>query len=158
MESFYSLFGFIYGREEMKKATQSRTLKDSCVNMERTLGDVDAEDLLREVSAAVSAVPAKETTGLQILSYIYSNNLVELYPNLTIALRLMLTVPVTVASGERSFSRLKLSKTHLRTTMLQERLSALAQISIEHEITRSLDKDELIKAFSALKRRRVVKF
>ncbi|XP_062912099.1 proopiomelanocortin a [Mobula hypostoma] len=32
--------------------------------MERTLGDVGAEDLFREVSAAVSAVPAKETTGL----------------------------------------------------------------------------------------------
>ncbi|KAK0147062.1 repressor of the inhibitor of the protein kinase [Merluccius polli] len=141
--------------EERKKAIQSRTLKDSCVNMEKTLGDVDAGDLLREVSAAVNAVPAKETTGLQILSYIYSNNLVELYPNLSIALRLMVTVPVTVATGERSFSHLKLIKTHLRSTMLQERLSALAWISIEHEVTRSLDKDELIRAFSAHKHRRV---
>ncbi len=39
---------------------------------------MDAEDLLREMSAAVSAEPAKEITGLQILSYIHSNNLVEL--------------------------------------------------------------------------------
>ena len=54
--------------------------------MVRTFDDEDAEDLLCEVSAAVSAVSAKETTGLQLLSYIYSNNLVELYPNLRIAL------------------------------------------------------------------------
>ncbi|XP_051953036.1 uncharacterized protein LOC127622912 [Xyrauchen texanus] len=155
METFHGLFGFIYGREEMKRAVESYTLKDSCANIEKTLGDVDAAELVREVSTAVTAVPAKETTGLQILSYIYRNNLVELYPNLSIALRLMMTVPVTVASGERSFSRLKLIKTHLRSTMLQERLSALAQISIEHEVTKSLDKDELIRAFSALKHRRV---
>ena len=118
METFHGLFGFIYRREEMKMAAESHTLKESFANLEKTLGDVDAEDLLREVSAAVTAVLAKETTGLQILSYIYRNNLVELYPNLSIALRLMMTVPVTVASGERSFSHLKLIKTHLRSTML----------------------------------------
>ncbi|XP_028430102.1 uncharacterized protein LOC114553129 [Perca flavescens] len=155
METFHGLFGFIYRREEMKRAVESYTLKESCADIEKTLGDVDAEDLVREISAAVTAVPAKETTGLKILSYIYRNRLVELYPNLSIALRLMMTVPVTVASGERSSSRLKLIKTHLRSTMLQEQLSALAQISIEHEVTKSLDKDELIRAFSALKHRRV---
>ncbi len=64
----------------------------------------------------------------------------------------MVTVPVTAASGERSFSLPKLIKIHLRTTMLQERLSAVAQISIESGVTRSLDKDELIRA---LKNRRV---
>ncbi|XP_072895204.1 uncharacterized protein [Hemitrygon akajei] len=127
-------------------------------SISRALGNVDAEDLLREVSAAVSAVPAKEITGLQILSYNYSNNLVELHSNLTIALRLMLTVPVTVASGERSLSRLTLIKKHLRTTMIQERLLALAQMSTVHEITRSLDKDKLIKAISTLKLRREMKF
>uniref|UniRef100_A0A8C9Y5M1 HAT C-terminal dimerisation domain-containing protein n=1 Tax=Sander lucioperca TaxID=283035 RepID=A0A8C9Y5M1_SANLU len=155
METFHGLFGFISRREEMKRAVETYTLKESCANVEKPLGDVDAEDLVCEISAAVTAAPAKETAGLQILSYIYRNNLVELYPNLSIALRLMTTVPVTVASGERSFSRLKLIKTHLRSTMLQERLSALAQISIEHEVTKSLDKDELIRAFSALKHRRV---
>ncbi len=35
--------------------------------------------------------------------------------------------------------------------MLQEHLSALAQISIKQEVTRSVNKDELIRAFSALK-------
>ena len=106
-----------------------------------------------EVLAAVTAVLVQENTGLQMLSYIYTNNLLDLYPNLSIALRLMLTVPMTEA-GERSFSRLKLYKTHLRSTVLQERLSALGQISVEHDVTRSLDRDDIIGAFSALKNRK----
>lgn len=36
--------------------------------------------------------------------------------------RLALTSPVTVASNERSFSKLKLIKTHLRSTIADERL------------------------------------
>ncbi len=66
-------------------------------------------------------------------------------PILTTALWLMVTVPVR---RERSFSLsfLKLIKTHLRTTMVQKHLWALAQISIKHEVTRSVDKDELIWA------------
>ncbi len=107
------------------------------------------------MKAAVSTVQAKGATNLDILNYIYSKNVLDLYPNLSIALQLMVTVPVTVASKERSFSRLKLIKTHLRTTMLQERQLALAQVSTESGIMRALDKDELIKAFSALKKRRV---
>ncbi len=98
MESFHSLFGFIYGRKEMKRAVEAGALQKSCKNMEETLGNVDAEELVREVSSAVTAVPEQENTGQQMLSYIYTNNLLDLYPNLSIALRLMLTVPVTVAS------------------------------------------------------------
>ena len=106
---------------------------------------------MREVSAAVTAVPVQENTGLQMLSYIYTNNLLDLYPNLSIALQLMLTVPVIVTRGERSFSHLKLIKTHLRSTMLQKRLSALTQISVEYDVTRSLGRGDIIRAFSALK-------
>ena len=47
------------------------------------------------------------TTRLQIL---YSNNLMSTFPNTSIALRIFFTLPVTVESGERSFSKLKLIK------------------------------------------------
>ncbi len=53
-----------------------------------------AEELFSKVSAAVSAMPVGEITGLQIHSYIYSHHLDELFPKRTLALRLMLT-PVT---------------------------------------------------------------
>ena len=50
--------------------------------------------------------------------------------------QLYLTLPVTSATAERSFSKLKLIKTYLRSTIKQVRLSALAVISIEHEQSR----------------------
>lgn len=46
---------------------------------------------------------------------IYKENILDIYPNLSIALRL-LALPVTVSSGERSFSSLRLIKTYLRST------------------------------------------
>ncbi len=107
---------------------------------------MDAEDFYHEMSAAVSAEPAKEITGLQILSYIHSNNLVELYPKFSIALWLMVTVPGTSKWREK-FLTPRAHLTRLSTTVLQQRLSALTQISIEHEVTKSLDKDELIWTF-----------
>jgi len=53
------------------------------------------------------------------------------FPNACIAYRIMLTIPVTVASAEISFSKLKLIKSYLRSTMSQDRLNGLAILSIE---------------------------
>nr|CAH7746224.1 unnamed protein product [Callosobruchus chinensis] len=40
-----------------------------------------------------------------------------MFTNLTIALRITLSLPVTIASGEWSFSSLKCIKNYLRTSM-----------------------------------------
>ena len=69
-------------------------------------------------------------------------------------MRISLTVPVMVASGERSFSKLKLIKTYLRSTMLQSRLSSLGTLSIENEIAENLDFSVLIKDFADKKARK----
>lgn len=90
-----------------------------------------------------------------ILEYILKNNLVETFPNITVALRILLTLPVSVASGERSFSKLELIKNYLRSSMGQERLNNLAIISIENEIVTSLDIGDLIHDFAYLKARQV---
>ena len=39
----------------------------------------------------------------KILCYMRSNRLDEVFPNVTTALRILLTAPITVASAERSF-------------------------------------------------------
>ena len=62
-----------------------------------------------------------------------------MYPNLCIALRVLLTTPVSVATGERSFSKLKLIKTYLRSTMTDKRLCGLSMIAIERHVARKLD-------------------
>ena len=75
----------------------------------------------------------------------------EIYPNMWTALRIGLTLPVTVAEAERSFSKLKLIKSYLRSTMSQDRLSGLAIISINHTITEQISYDD----FASRKARRI---
>ena len=62
---------------------------------------------------------------------------------------------LSVASGERSFSKLKLIKTYLRANMTQERLVGLAMLSIENEIASSLDFSNLLTTFANSKARKV---
>lgn len=92
--------------------------------LEKTLHDIDSEDLVLEIRAAVHAFPDHVSASpREMLDYIHKEQILDLYGNLSIALRLLLTLLVTVASGERSFSTLKLIKTYLRSTMSQERPS-----------------------------------
>jgi hypothetical protein len=44
----------------------------------------------------------------------------DCYPNVSIAYRILLTVPLTVALVKRSFSKIKLLKNYLRSTMSQK--------------------------------------
>lgn len=66
----------------------------------------------------------------------------------------MMTIPVTTPSCERSFSKLKLIKTYLRSTMTEERLNNSALISIENNIVSKLDLNEAIQNFADLKSRK----
>lgn len=71
--------------------------------------DIDAIELYNEL---IRCIVNEDTTPLQALSFV-KNSLVCL-PNIGIALRILLTIPVTSACAERSFSKLKLIKTYLR--------------------------------------------
>ena len=62
--------------------------------------------------------------------------------------RILLNIPVTVASGERSFSKLKLIKTYLWSTMAQDRLVGPVMLSIENEVESSLDYSEVLETFA----------
>ncbi|TMW83814.1 hypothetical protein EJD97_000681 [Solanum chilense] len=67
----------------------------------------------------------------------------------------MLTIPVTVASAERSFSKLKITKSYLRSTMSQERSSGLAILSIEKELLEEIDYTKIINNFASQKARKI---
>ncbi|ESO12338.1 hypothetical protein HELRODRAFT_62825, partial [Helobdella robusta] len=51
-------------------------------------------------------------------------------PNLQISLQILLTKAVSIASCERSFSKVKLILLYLRVSMKQDRFSDLALLSI----------------------------
>ena len=53
---------------------------------------------------------------------------------LYIALKIAVTIPVSSASSERSFSKLKILKNRLRTSMSNSRLENLLLIACEHDV------------------------
>ena len=64
-----------------------------------------------------------------------------------------LTVPVTSASAERSFSKLKLVKTVMRSVMNQGRLGELLTLACERDLTDTIDLDEIANPWSKLTKR-----
>lgn len=79
----------------------------------------------------------------------------NIFPLTNKAYRLLLTAPVTVAKDERTFSRLKLIKTHLRTTMSDERLGALIIMSCEKDLTDNVNLENVASQWTELKTRRL---
>ncbi|KAM4026863.1 zinc finger MYM-type protein 1-like [Anomaloglossus baeobatrachus] len=75
-------------------------------------------------------------------------------PDVCTAFLLFLTLPVTVASAERAFSKLSLIKNYLRSSMSQQRLSGLALLSIENDRARKLDISDIVDKFAESKARR----
>lgn len=66
---------------------------------------------------------------LELLQFVVNNT--NFVPNVAVALRIILSMSVSVVLGERSFSRLKIFDNCLRTSIDRERLSDFATISIE---------------------------
>lgn len=92
---------------------------------------------------------------MDILNILTGKGLDQQFVNVQTALRVFLTLPVTVASNERSFSKLKIIENHLRSTMGQERLSNLSILSIESDYVQTLTFDTIINDFAAAKCRKV---
>ena len=75
----------------------------------------------------------------------------NVFLNLRVAIQIMLTVAISIASCERSFSKLKLILPYLRATMGQARLSALALLSIERDEADNINFDHVINLFADAK-------
>ncbi len=70
-------------------------------------------------------------------------------PETATAISLFLTLPVTVATAERSFSKLKIIKNYLRSSMGQTRLDGLSLLAIEYEEAKSVNWKNTIKTFAS---------
>ena len=80
------------------------------------------------------------------------------FPNASIAYRVLLTISVTVASAERRFSKLKLLNSYMRTTMTQERLNYLATIALEDDMLEQINYEGMIKDFISKNAKRMRMF
>lgn len=103
---------------------------------------------------------ADSTTSLGILKMLQSKpeNIRELMDQVVRYVQLLLSIPASVASGERSFSALRRVKTYLRNRMTQKRLSHLLILNIHKERTAALRLEDIIKEFVSRTAERVATF
>ncbi|XP_025190406.1 zinc finger MYM-type protein 1-like [Melanaphis sacchari] len=76
-----------------------------------------------------------------------SDGLKDIFPTMYTALSIAVTLPVSSASPERTFSKLKLVKTRLRSTMSEDRLEALMIMACELDV--QIDTECVIKYFAS---------
>ena len=133
------------------------SLKKKCLNLEcflthETYSDIDGLNLFSELKVLKEVLQINENSPINVLNYIKR---LEYFSNACIAFRILLTILVTVAPAERSFSKLKLIKSYLRSTMSQKRLSRLTILSIEKEMLAKLESKILISNFASQKARKI---
>ncbi|XP_045802280.1 zinc finger MYM-type protein 1-like [Trifolium pratense] len=153
---YQDIFGFLFSIEKLR-SLEIENLKECCLNLECSLkhndnSDIDGLDLFSELKILREIIHVENDTPIDILNYIIRMNS---FTNAFVAYRIMLTIHVTVASAERSFSKLKLIKSYLRSTMSQQRLNGLALLAIEKEMLTEIDYNSLINDFASQKARKV---
>jgi len=92
---------------------------------------------------------------LELLQFIQKYNLGNSVPNIVIMLRIFLTITVSAATCERSFSKLKLIKNYPTSSMSTLRLRNLATLSIEQQLTDNIIFDIAVEEFANKKARKV---
>jgi hypothetical protein len=114
--------------EDLRKACKDLAI----VLTDGKFRDISSAKLFQELKSfhAFYVTPDMPGRPLDALKYLAKFSLIDVFPNLWIALQILLTLPVSVASGKRSFSRLKLIKKYLLSMMGQGRLNDMGLMSI----------------------------
>ncbi|XP_058779656.1 uncharacterized protein LOC131653487 [Vicia villosa] len=154
-QQYESVFGFLITSQNLQ-SLDNATLESCCSHFEKALKhneqcDIDGKELCVELKFLRDMLPIVNIGPIDILRYLKG---MDFFPNTLIAYRILLTIPVIVASAERSFSKLKLLKSYLRSTILLERLNGLALIAIENDLLENIQYEDLIEEFASKNARR----
>ncbi|CAF1287448.1 unnamed protein product [Rotaria sp. Silwood1] len=77
------------------------------------------------------------------------------YPNAVRVYQFLLTLPISVATNERSFSKLKLVKNYLRSTLSNDKLEWLMLCSLEKDLLQYIDLSSFAEDWALSKNRRI---
>lgn len=112
----------------------------------------DEEQLKTELKVFHSSFTSKNLR--EIFSILKENNGQLIFPAFVKMIKIYATLPVTTASVERSFSKLKIIKSKLRSLCGEERLSDLLLLAIEKDI--GINHSEVINIFKDMAPRRML--
>jgi hypothetical protein len=95
-----------------------------------------------------------------MIEFIHKNDIITDVPEIYKLFCLIVSLPPTSASVERSFSALKRVKSYGRNTMSQSRLNNLSVLAIERGLVKELIKDEnfytkILDDFATTKSRKI---
>ena len=90
-----------------------------------------------------------------LLEVFSKDDLHRLYPDLFKVIKIVATLPVTVASCERTHSKVKIINNYLRASMSPDRLEDLVQISSERDIANNIELSKLVEMFKLAKPRKL---
>ncbi|XP_013778831.1 uncharacterized protein LOC106463354 [Limulus polyphemus] len=141
MDDTDSKFGFLLDVEGLCYGADSNDLKKKCENLgELYSSDVEGQQLYEEILDCRMLLSSRANMKIsrleELLESIVQYGDESVFPNLHIAIQIMLTIAVSIDSCERSFSKLKLILSNLRASMGQGRLCDLALLSVEREETK----------------------
>ncbi|KAK5639370.1 hypothetical protein RI129_011862 [Pyrocoelia pectoralis] len=112
LSKFNDAWSFLYN---IKRISEKSKLEKACADLEISLTDGEKYDisdgceLVKELIHLNQLLKEFESAEpLKVLQVILKNGWQDILPNMWTELRILLTIPVTVAKGERSFSKLKL--------------------------------------------------
>ena len=145
-----------YSTRKNLKSLDDNDLRKCCTNFVQSFSqhdraDVDFDDFFSKLKVLQVFLLEKLRSATEILQFVKA---ADCYPNVSIAYRILLTILVTVAPAERSFSKLKLLRNCLISAMLQERLNGLAMCSIEQDILDDINFDTVLEDFASRNARR----
>ncbi|XP_072368175.1 zinc finger MYM-type protein 1-like [Scyliorhinus torazame] len=90
----------------------------------------------------------------EVLQLICEQHRIEVFPNITTALKLYLTMPIMSCEAERNFSKLSFIKNKFWSTMTEEHLNSLCILSLENDIARKLSYNKTVHEYDARKNRK----
>jgi hypothetical protein len=113
--------------------------------------DIDSNSLLEQAIQINDYASSKqiELNCLSDVRQLLCDNtaLAALVPHVVTLMKILITVPATSCTAERSFSALKRIKTMLRSTMLQERLNAVTMLHVHKELTDAISVEDIANEF-----------
>jgi hypothetical protein len=150
LQVFKNIFGFLLSSRNLTYLDDVE-LTYYCIKFDKIFSfhnssDVDLNDLISELKVLQLTLPDRQMSAMEIFEFVRE---VDNYPNVCIAYQILFTMFVTVASTERSFSKLKLLKNYLRSVMSKKRLNNLATLCIEKEALDDIDTDSIINKFAS---------
>ena len=133
----------------------------SCTDLESfaEMHAVDTGTLEVEANLVKTVLESQSIVNTLATFRSYLHSCQPAYNTLYLLIKIALTIVVTSAESEQSFSALKRIKARLRNRMAEDHLSDLATSAMEKEVAQQLDYDKVINEFASLdKNRRIVLF